>query len=113
MNEPKITVAAYCELKRLVERAADRQERMAGDRGGWTDAKLSTSLYVGDVSELDEYSRQLEAKGITEEDIERRAALLADPDFREPAPLGHIVVDDVDLDYEVSEPEIDGLGFGD
>jgi hypothetical protein len=101
-------VAEYRHLEQLTKRAADLQEAIAGDH-----------LYLHDVDdvayeqardELDSFAQQLQDRGVTEEDIELRGALIANPRYREPQGLGHVVIDN-EIQLPSLDQEIDGDGI--
>lgn len=101
--QPIISEEEFHQLKRLTEQTAKAQERMAGDAEYVFDNEGAARQYESRRDELDTFARELQARGVTEDDIELRAALIANPNYREPASLGFVVIDDEDISQSLHQ----------
>ena len=111
---PIVTEDEFYELARLTKRAVESERYMVGERGWVQDQANADSLYQRDRDALDEFARQLQDKGVTEEDLEWRAALIANPDYRPPRSLGYVVSDDDEMEQLLEqdlERPLDRGGF--
>lgn len=98
------------ELTQLKEAVRDVQTALeqAQDYHLPDEQALYEKAYATKRDELTVLTSELEARGVTEADIELAETLRANPNYREPIELGYIGVDDLDV---MIEPSIEGEGI--